>query len=210
MRVGVAVATGVAVGVGSTVGIVVAIGVAVGVSIDLRRRRSRDTAVVPLVVSCSIAHGLRRWHTFLECLHLGLLGLVVSCPERGKEVDEEAGHINAENECYDPLQNGGNIPNILSRADGECDYEAELGDDEEEFEPERSSQDGMLTMADSQTLILPADEDGADDVSTDENGEKNVMQAVVVAVVVNGKEDKTGSTADCECSRTEGVELLPV
>lgn len=45
----------------------------------------------------------------------------------------------------------------------------------------------MLAVVDSQALILPADEDGADNVANDEYSQADVVHSVVVVVVVNGE-----------------------
>lgn len=59
----------------------------------------------------------------------------------------------------------------------------------------------MLTVMNTEALILPADEDGADDVANDEDSKEDVVETVVVPIIEDGEEDETGSTGDCEYCR---------
>lgn len=67
----------------------------------------------------------------------------------------------------------------------------------------------MLAVVDSQALILPADEDRADNVANDEHSQADVVHAVVVVVVVDGEEDKTDSAYDRSNDTQQRVDLLP-
>lgn len=67
----------------------------------------------------------------------------------------------------------------------------------------------MLAVVDSQTLILPTNEDSANDITDNEDGKTYVVHPAVVLVVVNGEEDETDrayNRSDCADSR---VDLLP-
>jgi len=64
-------------------------------------------------------------------------------------------------------------------------------------------------VTNTQALVLPADEDGTDDVADDEDGEEDVVQPVVVSVVEDGQEDQTGCTGDCKKGRASAADLLP-
>jgi hypothetical protein len=55
------------------------------------------------------------------------------------------------------------------------DSETDLSDDKKEFNPEGNSKDGVFPVMDTQALVLPADEDGTDDVSNDEDTKENAV-----------------------------------
>ena len=67
----------------------------------------------------------------------------------------------------------------------------------------------MLAEVYAQSLILPADEDGAEDVAANKNNKKNIMQATVAEGVENGKENEPGATGNCEDDAEGAVDLLP-
>jgi hypothetical protein len=54
---------------------------------------------------------------------------------------------------------------VLIAEDAERDREAELDEDEGEFDPEGDAQDAVLAVVDAETLVLPADEDCGDGVA---------------------------------------------
>lgn len=68
----------------------------------------------------------------------------------------------------------------------------------------------MLAVMDSQTLILPADKDGADNVTDDEDAQADVMHAAMVVVVVDGEENETDRANNRSNSADQRIELLPV
>lgn len=87
---------------------------------------------------------------------------------RWQEVDEEREDVEGEDERDGPLENSGDVVGFLEGADGKGDSETEFEEDEGELDPEGGAEDEVLAVLDSQTLVLPADEDGRDDVSSNE------------------------------------------
>lgn len=67
----------------------------------------------------------------------------------------------------------------------------------------------MLAVVYSQALVFPTDEDCANDIADDENTQTDVVHAVVVVVVVNGKEDETDCADNSSDDAQKRVNLLP-
>lgn len=57
----------------------------------------------------------------------------------------------------------------------EDDGEDEFHDDEGEFHPEGDAEDSVLAVVETQLLVFPADEDGGNDVSSNEEKEEDVV-----------------------------------
>lgn len=62
---------------------------------------------------------------------------------------------------------------------------------------------------DAEALVLPADEDGADDVAADEEAQEDLVEAVVAHRVEDGEEDEAGAAGDGGDDAGEGEEFLP-
>lgn len=60
-----------------------------------------------------------------------------------------------------------------------------------------------------QALIFPADEDGANNVSNDENTEEDVVEPVVVLAIENGEKDQASRTNNGSDGGADGIDLLP-
>lgn len=67
----------------------------------------------------------------------------------------------------------------------------------------------MLSVVDSQALVLPANEDGADDVTNNENTQANVVCMRVVEVVQDGEANETDCANNGKDSGQRRVDLLP-
>lgn len=67
----------------------------------------------------------------------------------------------------------------------------------------------MLAVMYSQALVLPANEDCADDVTDDEDAQTDVVHSVVVIVVVDGEENEADCANDCSNGAKQRVNLLP-
>lgn len=132
------------------------------------------------------------------------------CAPGGQEIDEEAGDVEAIGKCNDPFQDSSNVPLVLLRANAKRNDETKFEDDEEELDPEGDAQNGFLTVMNTQALVFPADEDGTDDVTCNEDDKENVVQGVVSLAIENGEEDETGGTGDSGDGSAYGVQLLPI
>lgn len=67
----------------------------------------------------------------------------------------------------------------------------------------------MLAEVDAEALVLPANEDGTDDIAYDENSEEDVVQAVVVDAVEDGKEDEACAASDGGHDADAAIDFLP-
>lgn len=200
----------VAIAVGMTVrqAIGVSIGIAIGLSVRMTINRRSIATEILSTLRRAIAHAIAH-ATLFRSLHLRLLAARALAPQRGEEVDKEAKHVETVDEGDCPLEASRDVPDMLLGADAEGDAEADLKDDEGELDPERVAQNRVLAVMDSEALVLPADEDGGDDVSNDEDGEKDVMKPVVVLAVKNGKQDQAGCSHNSGNAGAAGVDLLP-
>lgn len=115
----------------------------------------------------------------------------------GQKVDEEAEHVPRVHERNNPFEYRGDVPFVVLLGDTEDDAKADLGDNESEFNPEGNTQDGVLAVVNTQALVLPADEDSADDVPNNEDSQTDVMHPVVVVVVEDGQEDEANRADNC-------------
>ena len=79
---------------------------------------------------------------------------------------------------------------------------------EDQFDPKREPQDAMLSIMNSQALVLGADEDGANDISGNEEQEEAVVQIGMVQGVEDGQQDQTGRAGDSEQDRQCTQDLL--
>ena len=86
-------------------------------------------------------------------------------PHRRNKINRKAPNIKRINERDDPLAHRSSRVVTLIAEHAESDRETELQKDEGEFYPEGDAQDAVLTVVDSETLVLPADEDCGDDVA---------------------------------------------
>lgn len=176
-------------GVSVAIAVCVAICVTICIAIGWRCSHLRVAAVVLLTVGCAIAHVYLHLGTFFEHLHLRFLGLMVLGALGGKEVDEETGNVEAVEVCNNPLEDSGNIPHMLLGANTKSDDQTDFDDDEEELDPKGDAQNRVLAVVDAQALIFPADEDGTDNVSANEDAQEDVVQGVVVLAVEDCEEN---------------------
>ena len=65
---------------------------------------------------------------------------------RREEVDCEADNVKSIEKGYDPLEDGGNVVLVCLIGGSKGGCKANLGYDKEQFHPERSSKDGMLSV----------------------------------------------------------------
>jgi len=61
---------------------------------------------------------------------------MVFCARYGEEVDEETKNVQAINEGHNPFKYSSIVVKMFLGADGEGDGQANLGDDEEQLDPE--------------------------------------------------------------------------
>lgn len=112
-----------------------------------------------------------------------LEGAAVGGVARGPQVDDEGEDVEGEDEGDGPLEDGGVVEVVVQVAHAEADGEAELDDDEDELDPEGDAQDAVLAVLDAEALVLPADEDGGQQVAGDEEHEEDVVQLGVAGRV---------------------------
>jgi hypothetical protein len=86
-------------------------------------------------------------------------------PHSRNKINRKTPHVKRIYERNNPLTHGSRIIVVLIAEDAERDREAELDEDEGEFDPEGDAQDAVLAVVDAKTLVLPADEDCGDDVA---------------------------------------------
>lgn len=121
---------------------------------------------------------------------LGAVAAAVLGADGRVQVDEEGEDIEAEDQRDDPLQHGGRVVAAVPGQDDERDRQHDRHRDEGELDPEGHAQDAVLAVADAQALVLPADEDGGQQVADDEEAEEDVVQARVAVGVEDGEEDE--------------------
>jgi hypothetical protein len=201
-----------------SIAVCVAVGCAIGVSISCAIRVSirlrvaigmpvRTSAVVLFGVCGAVAHGGPAFHP--GHIHLGGMALVALAADRGHEVDEKAQDVEEVDEGNGPLQTGRCIVLSLLAGNAEANCQANLDQDEGKLDPEAYPQHAVLAKMDAQALVLPADEDGADDVADNEDGEEDVVEAVVVYAVEDGKKDEACGAGDGGGDTDTAVDFLP-
>lgn len=120
------------------------------------------------------------------------------CPHARQQIDHEAKNVECEDKSDDPFEYGGFVPVVRVGCGHEDDGENHLDDDEDEFDPEADGQDPVVSVMDSQTLVLGAEEDGADNVSSDEDQQEAVVHPCMVICVENAQQDQPSRTRDSE------------
>lgn len=95
---------------------------------------------------------------------------VVLGADSGDEVDGETPHVEREYQRDGPFDHGRRVIALAVTQHAKRDTEAELNDDEEQLDNERDSQDAEVLVVHPETVVLPADEDGGDDIASTENG----------------------------------------
>ena len=143
-------------------------------------------------------------------LHLlaDALGQVMLCPHGRKEIEKEGEDVESEDEGDDPLEDSRDVLLRGEHRSGEDDGEDKLDKYEGELDPEGDAQDAVVAILYTQTLVLGADEDGADDVARDEEEEESIVEMVVVVVVKDGEEDEPAGARDGEDDAEDGEDLL--
>jgi hypothetical protein len=86
-------------------------------------------------------------------------------PHSRNKINRKTPHVKRIYEANNPLTHRSRVIVILIGEDAKRDREAELGEDEGEFDPEGDAQDAVLAVVDAETLVFPADEDCRDDVA---------------------------------------------
>lgn len=71
-----------------------------------------------------------------------------------------------------------------------------------------SSLDGEKELTNTQIVVLPADEDGGQEVPGNEEQEKDVVRLVVVVRVEDGEEDEAGGADDGEDDADDGEDFF--
>ena len=124
--------------------------------------------------------------------------MLLRASRRRQQIHKEGEDVEGEDEGDDPFENGPDVLLAVKGGGDEDDREDNLHDDEDEFEPEGEAQDAVLAEVHAKSLVLCADEDGADDVAGHEEEEEAVVQARVVERVEDGEEDEAAGSCDGE------------
>lgn len=91
--------------------------------------------------------------------------LLMARARRGQEIDDERPHVEDEDEGDGPFADGGAVVVLLVAEHAEGYDEGYFDEDEGELDPEGVGEDAVLAVADAETLVFGADEDGGDDVA---------------------------------------------
>lgn len=124
--------------------------------------------------------------------------VLLGAPGRRQQIHKESKDVEGKDERDDPFENGRDVLFTVERGGREDDCKNDLHDNEYEFEPEGETQDPMLAEMHAEALVLGADEDGADDVASDEQEEEAVVQMRVMESVEDGEEDQAAGSCDGE------------
>jgi len=164
----------------------------------------------PLEVSiCGLSHGQAP-----VALHFARAGLLteahaVALGHPGwPQVDDEGQDVEGEDEGNYPLEVGGDALLVSEGEDAKGDDEGDLDEDESELQPERGSEDAVLAVFDSETLILPADEDGTDQVPSNEEDQEDVVQLGMAPGIKDAQADQAHSSYDGENNRQGHQDFL--
>lgn len=106
-----------------------------------------------------------------------------------QKIQQETEYVESKGESNDPFKNRGDIGVVIEIGDHEYNGKAYLNNDEYELHPERDTDDAVVSIMDSQTLVLGADEDGADDVAANKKKKEPVVKMWVVVGVENAQQD---------------------
>ena len=85
---------------------------------------------------------------------------------RGDEINRKTPDVECEDERHDPLAYSSTIVVFLVPEHSKCDRNAQFDKYEYQLDPEGYAQDAVFAVVDSETLVLPADENCRDDVPT--------------------------------------------
>lgn len=124
------------------------------------------------------------------------------------QVDVEGEDVEAEDEGDDPLEHGGGVVEAVLCQDDKGDGQGDGDEDEGELDPEGDAQDAVLAVADAQALVLPADEDGRQQVADDEEAQEDVVQARVAVRVEDGQQDEAHGADERPEDGQPGQDLL--
>lgn len=116
----------------------------------------------------------------------------VLCMYSRIKVDVEREHIERKDEGDDPFQNSGDVlsgTTILGQH-RKRNRERNGDEDESELDPKGNGQDPVLWVSHAQSLVLPADEDCAEQVANDKEAEEQIVQCRMARRVENAKQDQ--------------------
>ena len=90
------------------------------------------------------------------------------CSDTRCQINQETEDEGCEDEGDDPLYHCCDILMIAEGRAGENDGEYDLNNYEAEFHPETDAQDAMISVVNTQTLVLSAQENRSKDIAGDE------------------------------------------
>jgi hypothetical protein len=207
------------VAVSSVANVAIAVGVSVGVSVDMSvdsvcvsidgRRINRRGIAPEILLTFRRAITLTAHTSLFRHLHFSLIALVALASNCREEIYKEAENIAAVNEGNTPLETRRHIPHVLLRTHAKRNNHAHLEYDECQLDPETVAQNAVFAVPYTQTLVLPANKDGTNDVAADKDAEEDVVQLVVALAVENGEEDQARGAGDGGDSGAARIHFLP-
>lgn len=143
--------------------------------------------------------------------HVG--GLLIPCVRalcaNGRiEVDDEGDGIECEDEGDGPFEDRGGVSLLDEAAHAKGDDEGDLYEDEGELNPERHAKDTMLAVVDSKALVLPADTNSREQIASNKERQKRVVQSAILASLEDRKTDKSHGSNGRKGDREAAEDLL--
>jgi len=143
--------------------------------------------------------------------HVG--GLLIPCVRalcaNGRiEVDDEGDGIECEDEGDGPFEDRGGVSLLDEAAHAKGDDEGDLYEDEGELHPERHAKDTMLAVVDSKALVLPADTNSREQIASNKERQKRVVQSAILASLEDRKTDKSHGSNGRKGDREAAEDLL--
>lgn len=140
-------------------------------------------------------------------------GLLVPCVRalcaNGRiEVDDEGDGVECEDEGYGPFEDRGGVVLLNAAAYAKGDDEGDLYEDEGELHPERPAKDTMLAVVDSKALVLPADTNSREQIASNKERQKRVVQSAILASLEDRKTDKSHGSDGRKGDREAAEDLL--
>lgn len=139
----------------------------------------------------------------------GLLAVVMLGAQRREEIDCVGPDVEGVNERNHPLDDRSCIAVMTVAQDTKGNSQAQFDEDEEKLHVERTAEKLAITVVDSKALVLDANKNRRDDVTTNEQAEEYIVQSWVPFRVEDGEEDQSSGANDGRNSCDDGANLLP-
>lgn len=86
-------------------------------------------------------------------------------------------------------------------ADAKANSQTQLNQNEDQLHPKTNSEDAVSAIVDSKPLVFSTEEDGAKNVTSNEEDEKSIVEMFMVICIEDGEEDKSCGPSNC-CNDT--------